>query len=170
MTPEQIQALRAVPLGDKPNRLALAFAMESVKQMDVCQELQISEARMSLLVNGKYRKVSVDEAGRIARYFGCAIEDLLGARLMTCPTCTTPGMCRHAVYSGDVHKGTDQSSLQIAVFGQDAPYRLRLSATSRFSHASEPRNDARSSSTVVIAADSSSASCVSDSQRSLSAA
>lgn len=79
MTTEQIQALRAVPLGDKPNRLALAFAIEGAKQIDVCQAAQISEPRMSLLVNGKARKVSVAEAGRIARFFDCAIEDIFPA-------------------------------------------------------------------------------------------
>jgi len=79
MTPKQLRALRAAPLGSIPNRLAVALALVERTQTDVCEEAGISKARMSLLVNGNYKTVSIDEAGRIARAFGCAIEDLFPA-------------------------------------------------------------------------------------------
>jgi plasmid maintenance system antidote protein VapI len=80
MTPEQMQALRSVPLGAVPNRLPIAFALTGQRQTDACQVLDMTDARMSLLVNGK-REASLQEAGKLARYFGCAIEDLFPAQV-----------------------------------------------------------------------------------------
>lgn len=79
MTPEQIQALRAVPLGEMPNKLRVAFALQGVTQTDAAEQAGLTGSRLSLLVNGKYRTVTVDEAGRLAKFFGCHIEDLFPA-------------------------------------------------------------------------------------------
>jgi DNA-binding Xre family transcriptional regulator len=76
MTPEQIDALRAVPLGAMPNKLKIAFALERKTQSDICESAGITDSRMSLLVNGKYKTVTVGEASRIAKCFGCQIEDI----------------------------------------------------------------------------------------------
>jgi DNA-binding Xre family transcriptional regulator len=76
MTHEQIETLRAVPLGLMPNRLAIALAFQRVSQTDVCEATALSNSRMSAIVNGKRPAVTVDEAARIARFFDCQIEDI----------------------------------------------------------------------------------------------
>jgi DNA-binding Xre family transcriptional regulator len=76
MTHEQIDTLRAVPLGLMPNRLAIALAFQRVSQTDVCEVTGLSNSRMSAIVNGKRPAVTVDEAARISRFFECQIEDI----------------------------------------------------------------------------------------------
>ncbi len=76
MTPEQIAAIRAVPLGAMPNKLAIVFAVTGTTQTEVCKALGITNVRMSRLVKGQSRPASVYEAGQIARFFGCGIDDI----------------------------------------------------------------------------------------------
>lgn len=76
MTTDHLEALRAVPAGLIPNRLPIAIAFARVTQTAVCEATEISNARMSAIVNGKRPAVTVDEAAKIARFFECRIEDI----------------------------------------------------------------------------------------------
>lgn len=80
LTPEKIEALRAVPLLGMPNRLRVALALAKVKQADVARATGIVAPNLSDIVNGKYKNVTVDTASKLAEYFGVAIEDLFPQR------------------------------------------------------------------------------------------
>lgn len=79
LTPEQLDALRAVPLGTMRNKLRIALALSKARQIEVSEETGYPIPNLSKLVNGKYVDVTVDTAQKLADYFGCAIEDLFPA-------------------------------------------------------------------------------------------
>jgi DNA-binding Xre family transcriptional regulator len=80
LTPEQLKALQAVPLGSMPNKLRIAIALTDVIQGDIAAETGIHASNLSDLINGKTQGVRLDTARRIAGFFCCAIEDLFPAR------------------------------------------------------------------------------------------
>lgn len=80
LTPEQADALRAVPVGAMPNRLRIALALAKVRQADVVDETGITSPNLSNLVNGKYTNLHVETARKLSDYFGCSIEDLFPSR------------------------------------------------------------------------------------------
>lgn len=80
LTSEQLQAMRAVPLGAMPNKLRIAFALTKTKQTDAAQETGIAEPHLSRLSTGNYENVTVTTAQKLADYFGCHIEDLFPSR------------------------------------------------------------------------------------------
>jgi len=81
LTPEQIAAIRAVPiLAEMPNRLRVALAVAEVRQSEVAEAIGMTRAMLSELVNGRYTNLHVETAHKLATYFGCQIEDLFPAR------------------------------------------------------------------------------------------
>lgn len=80
LTPEQIEALRSVPLGAMPNRIRVALAMVKARQSDIVEETGLLASSVSDLVNGKYTDLQVGTARKLADFFGCNIEDLFPAR------------------------------------------------------------------------------------------
>lgn len=80
LTPEQLEALKAVPLGEMPNRLRIALALAQLKQSDVAEQTGIAREHLSKLVTGSYGTVTIDTARKLADYFGTSIEDLFPAR------------------------------------------------------------------------------------------
>lgn len=80
LTTEQLDALRAVPLGAMPNKLRIALALTRTKQVDVVEATGFTHPHVSNLVTGDYKSVTVDTAGKLAAFFGCAIEDLFPSR------------------------------------------------------------------------------------------
>lgn len=80
LTPEQVAALKAVPLGEMPNRLRIALALSKAKQAEVAEFTGIATANLSNIVNGKYSALTIETGRKLADYFGCAIEDLFPAR------------------------------------------------------------------------------------------
>jgi DNA-binding Xre family transcriptional regulator len=80
LTPEQLEALRAVPLGSMPNKLRIALALAKVKQVHVSSETGIATPNLSNLVTGDYKTLTVTTARKLADYFGCQIEDLFPSR------------------------------------------------------------------------------------------
>lgn len=79
LTPEQLVALRAVPLGAMRNKLRIALALTDARQSEVADETGYPVPNLSRLVNGKYVDITIDTARKLADYFGCAIEDLFPA-------------------------------------------------------------------------------------------
>lgn len=80
LTAEQLDALRAVPIGSMPNRLRIALALAKVKQVQVADETGIQPPNLSNLVTGDYKTLTVTTAMKLAEYFGCQIEDLFPSR------------------------------------------------------------------------------------------
>lgn len=80
LTPEQIQALQSVPLGNMPNKLRVALAMVQARQSDLAEETGLFASGLSDIVNGKYGDLNIETGRKIAAFFGCAIEDLFPAR------------------------------------------------------------------------------------------
>lgn len=71
LTPEQIEALRSVPLGEMPNRLRVALAMVKAKQADVAEETGIVASSISDIFNGKYVDLHWETVRKLSNYFGC---------------------------------------------------------------------------------------------------
>lgn len=80
LTAEQIEAMRAVPLGAMPNKLRIALVLAKERQADVVEATGIPAPNLSKLVGGKYGDMTVETARKLADYFGCAIEDLFPER------------------------------------------------------------------------------------------
>lgn len=80
LTPEQLDALRAVPLGSMPNKLRIALALTKTKQVDIADETGMARPNVSNHFNGDYKTMTIETASKYAEFFGCAIEDLFPAR------------------------------------------------------------------------------------------
>ncbi len=80
LSTEQLDALRAVPLGAMPNKLRIALALTKAKQVDVADATGIQRPNLSNLVTGDYKTLTVTTAQKLADFFGCQIEDLFPSR------------------------------------------------------------------------------------------
>lgn len=80
LTPEKLQALRAVPLEGMPNKVRLAMTLTGAKQVDIVEAIEMDASGVHRVVNGKYSALELDTARKFAEFFGCAIEDLFPAR------------------------------------------------------------------------------------------
>lgn len=76
LTKAQVDALRAVPLGTLRNRLPIAFAVANRSQVEAAEATGLSAPTVSKLVRGHYSNLEIENARRLATFFGCAIEDL----------------------------------------------------------------------------------------------
>lgn len=80
LTTEQLQALRAVPLGDMPNKLRIALTLAQARSADVVDETGLDAGQVSRILNGKVSNIEIDTARKFAAFFDCFIEDLFPAR------------------------------------------------------------------------------------------
>ena len=82
LTPEQLDALRALPLAGMPNKLDVALALAKAKQSDIVKAYEdtLDASSVHRVVNGKYSTLDVDLARKFAEFFGCQIEDLFPSR------------------------------------------------------------------------------------------
>lgn len=80
LTPEQIEALRAVPLGEMPNKLRIAMALAQANQSDIIEETGIATPNLSRIVNGKYVDLQFETTRKLADFFGCDPRDLFPSR------------------------------------------------------------------------------------------
>ena len=76
LTPQQLAALRAEP---GSNRVAKAIALAGVTQGAVAAALGFPQPYISDVARSRYRTITVQNARKFARYFGCSIEDLFPA-------------------------------------------------------------------------------------------
>lgn len=76
LSAEQIDALRAVPLGTMANKIRVAIALAQVQQVDIVRSTGLPAPNVSNIVNGRYQALTVDTARKFADFFGVAIEDL----------------------------------------------------------------------------------------------
>ena len=76
LTPKQLAELRRTPTSD-PNKVRLALkARRNAKQYELARAVGMEESHVSEIINGKYSRLSLDTARRIAAVFGACIEDI----------------------------------------------------------------------------------------------
>jgi hypothetical protein len=77
LTIPQIQKLRRSPLVGR-NKLGLAMKLAGVVQVEVAAGTGTGQSRISKIKRGAYWRggLPVHEARQLARFFGCAIDDL----------------------------------------------------------------------------------------------
>lgn len=63
-----------------PNRVSAAIKLLGLTQRSVALALDITEPHLSNICLGRVKTVSLHTAGKLANYFGCAIEDLFPSR------------------------------------------------------------------------------------------
>jgi DNA-binding XRE family transcriptional regulator len=80
LTPEQVQALRSVPLGTMPNKVRLARQMLRLKQYEVADAIGVAIPILSDIERGDYKDVPLEKSRSVAEFYGCPIEDLFPAR------------------------------------------------------------------------------------------
>lgn len=59
------------------NRVAKALSLAGVTQLTVAKALGLPQPYVSDVARARYRTITVENARKFARYFGCSIEDLL---------------------------------------------------------------------------------------------
>ncbi|MGE3845134.1 MAG: hypothetical protein AB7I50_26535 [Vicinamibacterales bacterium] len=80
LTPEQLAALQAVPLGEMPNKVRIALAISGcIQQTEIVAETGLSAAAVSNAATGK-GVTTVDTAVAISDFFGCDVKDLFPSR------------------------------------------------------------------------------------------
>lgn len=77
LTEDQLRTLRSEP---GANRVAKAIALAGVTQMTVAKSVGLPQPYVSDVARQRYRTITVENARKFARYFGCRIEDLFPAR------------------------------------------------------------------------------------------
>lgn len=81
LSPEQLEALRALPLLSMPNKVEVALAMVQAKQNDiVASDESLDPSIVSRIVNGKYSTLDIELARKFSTFFGCQTDDLFPAR------------------------------------------------------------------------------------------
>ena len=76
LTKKQLVRLRAASVPPGSNRVGLAISLSGVSQGMLGREVGMTQAYVSDIVRGRYRTITVVNARRFARYFGCSVEDL----------------------------------------------------------------------------------------------
>ena len=73
LTEQQLAVLRSEP---GSNRVAKAMALSGVTQVTIAKALGLPQPYVSDVARRRYRTITVENARKFARYFGCSIEDL----------------------------------------------------------------------------------------------
>jgi transcriptional regulator with XRE-family HTH domain len=76
LTLEQLAELRDTPLGATGNRLARAIELSGVTLSQIHEATGLSVSYVSDTARGRYKTITVDNGDKLARFFGCQIEDL----------------------------------------------------------------------------------------------
>ena len=74
LTNKQLVRLLAASLSPGSNRVGLALSLAGVSQATVGRAVGMSQPYVSDVVRGRYRTITIVNARRLARYFGCGIE------------------------------------------------------------------------------------------------
>lgn len=77
----QLSELKATPVGDTGNRVAKAIELVGETMADISRNGGFSYTWLSDVKSGRFETVTVDNAHKLADYFGCAIEDLFPAKV-----------------------------------------------------------------------------------------
>ena len=77
---EQLAHLRGADVGDAANKVGLAMALTGATQEQIEATTGLKQPYVSSIVNGRYSKLPLETARKIADFFGCLIEDLFPAK------------------------------------------------------------------------------------------
>lgn len=82
LTAEQLNALRAVPLGSMANKVRLARMLlaADVRQSDIGASSGLTKVQISDIERGEYKDIPLENCRGLAEFFGCQIEDLFPPR------------------------------------------------------------------------------------------
>ena len=81
LTLDQLDALRAVPLGTMPNKARLArMLLKNIKARDVAKATDMTSPQLSDIERGEYKDIPLEKTRALAEFYGCAIEVLFPAR------------------------------------------------------------------------------------------
>ncbi len=73
LTKQQLAILRSEP---GTNRVAKAIALAGVTQVTVAEGLGLPQPYVSDVARQRYKTITVENARKFAKFFGCSIEDL----------------------------------------------------------------------------------------------
>ena len=73
LTPRQLEALRSEP---GPNRVARAMEMAGVTQTTLAAAIGLTQSYISDVARQRHRTITVVNARKFTKYFGCSIDDL----------------------------------------------------------------------------------------------
>jgi transcriptional regulator with XRE-family HTH domain len=79
LTREQIDTLEAEPLMG-PNRLARAMELAGATQLQIEEATGVRQPQVSAIKNGRYAKLPLGTAQRLAAFFGVTSDVLFPAR------------------------------------------------------------------------------------------
>lgn len=74
LSTKQLRELRQSP--SRGNRVGKAIDLANVTQMDVADATGLPQPYISDVARNRYETITVDNAHKLAAYFGCRIEDL----------------------------------------------------------------------------------------------
>ena len=77
LTADQLARLRA---SSRRNRVATAMSLAGVTQMTVAAAVGLTQAYVSDVARGRYSTITVANAQKFTRFFGCSIDDLFPPR------------------------------------------------------------------------------------------
>ena len=76
LTNAQLRILRSDPGQASGNRLGFAIRLARITPGDLARATGFSQPYISDVVRSRYGTITLDNAWRFARYFGCTLEDL----------------------------------------------------------------------------------------------
>jgi len=75
--PDTPSPIGSIPLRDhERNRLRIARTLARISQAELYRHTGVLQAQISAMELGRYRDVTLKTAHRLARFFGCTVEDL----------------------------------------------------------------------------------------------
>lgn len=76
LSEQQLVILRSEPAA---NRVAKAILLAGVTQTVLAEAVGLTQPYVSDVARGQYQTITVENARKFARFFGCGIEDLFPA-------------------------------------------------------------------------------------------
>lgn len=76
LTTDQLAHLRRERLNGKRNKIDLALRLRGANGQDLAAAAHLQKSKVSELRNGKYSRISLDMARKLADVFGACVEDL----------------------------------------------------------------------------------------------
>ncbi len=80
LSTREIHGLRSSAAGTPGNKVAKAIELAEVTQVQVAAATGLPQPYVSDVARGRYQTITVENAHKLADYFGCSIEDLFPAR------------------------------------------------------------------------------------------
>lgn len=80
LTARKLRELRESSTGSTGNKVSRAIELAEVTQIEIAAATDLPQPYISDVARGRYQTITVENARKLADYFGCAIEDLFPAK------------------------------------------------------------------------------------------